>query len=258
MEATRHDYAAQAARYDRTRAASPDLVALLAQAVAGEPGPRLVDVGGGTGNYAAALRQRGFAPLVIDRAPAMLARARDKGLACLRGDATALPVATASADVVMSISMLHLVPDWRAMLRELRRVLRPGGRGALMLYTRENLGVHWVFDYFPSTRAWVEDWHGPLAEVLAELPGARVVPLRFSDGSDGSLAALCRTPARLLDPAARAQTSYFEKLETEAPAVLAAGLAALRRDLDGGRRPDVEVAAVREKVGDGTVIMWTA
>ena len=36
-----------------------------------------------------------------------------------------------------------------------------------------------------------------------------------------------------------------------------AALVALRRDLDGGRRPDVEVAAVREKVGDGTVIMWT-
>jgi demethylmenaquinone methyltransferase/2-methoxy-6-polyprenyl-1,4-benzoquinol methylase len=73
----------------------------LREALGGAPGRRLVDVGGGTGNYSFALREEGWRPLVVDRQPQMLARAAAKGLETLQGDAQKLPLADESADAVM-------------------------------------------------------------------------------------------------------------------------------------------------------------
>ena len=48
VDPTRHDYRDQAARYDRTRGASPSILGPLEHAIAGAPGPTLLDVAGGT------------------------------------------------------------------------------------------------------------------------------------------------------------------------------------------------------------------
>ena len=117
--ATRHDYSRQAGRYDSTRAASPSVLGPLRDALAGVPGPVLIDVGGGTGNYAAALRSAGVAPTVSDLSDAMLRVARSKDLPVVRADAGDLPFATGAADAVILISMLHHVP----------RLGRRAGRG---------------------------------------------------------------------------------------------------------------------------------
>ena len=85
------DYSRQAERYDETRAASPSVMAVLQVALHVAPGRRLADIGGGTGNYALALRQEGWDPVVVDRSPEMLARAEAKGLSIVRGDAQRLP-----------------------------------------------------------------------------------------------------------------------------------------------------------------------
>lgn len=53
----------------------------LRPALAGAPGRLLLDVGGGTGNYAAALRKECWDPLVVDVSEPMLAHAQSKGLA---------------------------------------------------------------------------------------------------------------------------------------------------------------------------------
>jgi ubiquinone/menaquinone biosynthesis C-methylase UbiE len=51
------------------------------------------------------------------------------------GDAVAIPVADSSYDAVFDFGILHHVPDWYAALREIARVLKPGG----MLYAEEML-----------------------------------------------------------------------------------------------------------------------
>lgn len=110
----------------------------------------MLDVGGGTGNYALALRDDGFDVTVVDRSPEMLARAEAKGLTVRRAVASRLPFPDAAADAVVAVSMIHLVPAWRATLAEMRRVLAPRGRLALHVYARAHLEVHWILRYSPT------------------------------------------------------------------------------------------------------------
>jgi SAM-dependent methyltransferase len=231
------DYSRQARTYDETRAASPSVLGPLREALDGAPGRRLVDVGGGTGNYSLALREEGWRPLVVDRQPQMLARAAAKGLETLQADAQKLPLADESADAVMLVSMLHHVEDQPAALGEARRILRPGGRLALLAFTRENVASLWLSDYFPSTRAWMAESHLTLDELLALLPGARRIDIVYRDLEDGSLGALAAHPERLVDPRWHRQTSYFERLERRHPDELRAGLERLERDIAAGTAP---------------------
>lgn len=254
---TRHVYDRQAERYDKTRGASPSVLDPLRDALAGAPGRELVDIGGGTGNYAQALREDGWDPLVVDLNAAMLEHAQAKGLRTLQADAAALPLPDEGADAAMLVAMLHHVPDWRAALREARRILRHGGRLALMGWTREHMErVTWVREYFPSMNDWLALDHPSLAELEGELPGARVLRVEFEDLMDASLSALQRRPELVLDPCWHRQTSYFEKLEQRFPAELQTGLARLRRDLDAGENPDARVAAARAAFGDAVVLAW--
>ena len=103
-----------------------------------EPGERVVDVGCGAGmDSLIAARMTGPKGQVIsvDMTPAMLhkaaAGARKAGIQNVtfrEGFAEALPVADGWADVVISNGVLNLMPDKEAGLREMARVLRPGGR----------------------------------------------------------------------------------------------------------------------------------
>lgn len=254
---TRHVYDRQAESYDTTRGASPSVLGPLREALEGAPGRELVDIGGGTGNYARALREDGWNPLVVDFNAAMLARAEAKGLRTLRADAAALPLPEESADAAMLVSMLHHVPDWRAALREARRILRRGGRLALMGWSREHMErVTWVRDYFPSMNYWLELDHPSLAQLEGELPGARLLPVEFDDLADASLSALQRRPELVLEPRWHRQTSYFERLEQRFPAELQTGMDQLRRDLAAGENPDARVAAARAEFGDAAVLAW--
>jgi SAM-dependent methyltransferase len=62
--------------------------------------------------------------------------------AVVQGDATALPIAGATADFVYANGVLHHIPDTAAAVREIRRVLRPGGRCLVMLYHRPSFNYN--------------------------------------------------------------------------------------------------------------------
>ena len=90
---------------------------------------QLLEVGTGTGRIAVPLSERGAKLFGCDLSFKMLARQRAKRPAArlAQADAIALPFSNAQFDGVLTIHVLHLVGDWRAALREIRRVLRPGG-----------------------------------------------------------------------------------------------------------------------------------
>lgn len=87
---------------------------------------RVIDVGCGTGSYVDPTQARAKSYVAADRSLTML---RELGARVQRVnlDAQALPLRTASADVVMANHMLYHVPDANRAVREMRRVLRPGG-----------------------------------------------------------------------------------------------------------------------------------
>jgi demethylmenaquinone methyltransferase/2-methoxy-6-polyprenyl-1,4-benzoquinol methylase len=251
---------AVAETYDETRGASRSVLGPLRACLAGAPGKRLADVGGGTGNYAAALRDAdGFEPVVADISEEMLRRAAAKGLATRVADAQALPFPDESFDAATVISMLHHVPDWRAALAEVRRILVPGGRLAHKGYLRDHADAFWPLRYFPSGREWFERTHPSLDQTLAELPGAGVTAIRFQDLDDASLAALSTSAELVVRAARQGCTGFFGRLERDAPDELARGLDELERDIAAGRRPELDAAviAARERLGDAVLVCWT-
>lgn len=124
------------ARYDRMGAAlsfgqDPRWRRALVEAVDPRRGQRILDVATGTGMVAAALARRGATVVGIDQSEAMLAvaRARHGGTVRLvHGQAEQLPFEDGEFEAVTFTYLLRYVDDPAATLRELARVLRPGGR----------------------------------------------------------------------------------------------------------------------------------
>jgi demethylmenaquinone methyltransferase / 2-methoxy-6-polyprenyl-1,4-benzoquinol methylase len=123
----------------------------LVSALAPAPGERVLDVATGTGMVAAELLARGCSVVGIDQSAEMLAmaRARFAGAAggggshgggggsraadgvrvrWIEGQAEALPFGDASFDALTFTYLLRYVDDPAATMRELARVIRPGGR----------------------------------------------------------------------------------------------------------------------------------
>lgn len=112
-------------------------------------GDTVLDVACGPGNFSREFaRDAGESGLVVglDGSRTMLERGADElrrsglaNLALVRGDATALPFADGSFDGVCCFAAIHLFADPFAALDEMTRVLRPGGRVALMASVRRKL-----------------------------------------------------------------------------------------------------------------------
>ncbi len=101
-------------------------------------GDKVLDIGSGSGTdalIAAGLVGPSGRVWALDTTPAMrnklkrtLAEANVQNVATLEGDAEAIPLPDQSVDVVSSNGVLNLVPDKRSAIKEIFRVLRPGGR----------------------------------------------------------------------------------------------------------------------------------
>jgi SAM-dependent methyltransferase len=110
-------------------ATGPDAPELAFAAVA-EVGPRhVLEVGCGPGEASERIRREIGADVVaLDISPRMVALARARGVDARVGDVQALDLPDASFDCALAAWMLYHVPDVDRALRELARVLEPGGR----------------------------------------------------------------------------------------------------------------------------------
>ncbi|HEY0478746.1 MAG TPA: bifunctional demethylmenaquinone methyltransferase/2-methoxy-6-polyprenyl-1,4-benzoquinol methylase UbiE [Kofleriaceae bacterium] len=113
--------------------------------------PRVLDLATGTGDLAIDIARMhpGAQVIGLDPSPRMLAVAQAKlarrGLAdrvtLVRGDAQALPYASCEMDAATIAFGIRNVPDRPAALREMARVVRPGGRVAVLELGEPRSGV---------------------------------------------------------------------------------------------------------------------
>ena len=152
------DYDAWAKTYDDTRGASPSVLRPLLEALGPPNGRSLLDIGGGTGNFARALADAGFRVALCDYSREMARRASAKlsNAPVAVADAPHLPFRHASFDCAISVNVLGHVDDWTTMLHEARRIIRRGPY-VMKASTRETLTANWVVEYLPGIRD-----HAPL------------------------------------------------------------------------------------------------
>jgi ubiquinone/menaquinone biosynthesis C-methylase UbiE len=107
----------------------------LLEALAPAPGETVLEVGPGTGYYTLDVARAVARLHVFDLQPEMLEhtlrRAREAGVDNVeprQGDARSLPYRDGTFDAAYLVAVLGEIPDQEAALRELRRVVRPGGR----------------------------------------------------------------------------------------------------------------------------------
>lgn len=96
--------------------------------LAAKAGERILDLGCGDGQLTARIAVSGATVNGVDASAAMVAAARARGLEVVEASAEWLPYPDGGFDAVFSNAALHWVRDQDAMMSEVRRVLRAGGR----------------------------------------------------------------------------------------------------------------------------------
>jgi ubiquinone biosynthesis O-methyltransferase len=135
-------------------------------------GKRVLDVGCGDGTYTLGAAERGAQVVGIDTSSEMVAaskrRASEKNvnIELLIADVTKLPFAAARFDVVLAVTVLCFVADVNIAVRELVRVLVPGGR-----VVRGELGRRSTWAAWRRLRGWLGSraWRAATFRTAAEL-----------------------------------------------------------------------------------------
>jgi SAM-dependent methyltransferase len=198
------------------------------------PGERILDLGCGDGQLTARIAAIATNVIGVDASPQMAAAARARGIHVDEAQAESLPYADRTFDAVFSNAALHWVRGQDAMLAEVHRVLKPGGRFVAEMGGQGNIAAIRValiavlarhgFDgrednvnYYPTPEAYTKrlEQHGFRVEQIALIPRPTPLP-------EGGMSAWIRTFRRgLLDtlPEAMRATVVEEAVALLEPAL---------------------------------------
>lgn len=183
----------------------------------------VVNVGAGAGSYEPTDR----IVLAVEPSDMMISQRPEGAAPCRRGSAEALPLETGAYEAAMALLTIHHWSDWRAGLREMRRVARR--RIVLLTFDAEASNFWLTRDYFPALNELDRQIMPPLGELANELGELHVTPVPVPhDCTDGFLGAYWRRPHIYLDPLARNSMSPFARIDADD------GLSRLASDLDTG------------------------
>ncbi len=176
------DFGRIAEIYDATRSLPEEEMRLLVDALATVvpgSGP-IVDLGVGTGRFAKPLQDRGYEVMGIDLSKGMMVKAKVKGVRELFfADIERIPFRDEVFEAALLVHVLHLVGDWRAVVREAARVSR--GSVISVIEAGEGNGRDVMRDEYREMRVAMgyplnrfEKGEGGLRE---KVPPARVIPV---------------------------------------------------------------------------------
>jgi ubiquinone/menaquinone biosynthesis C-methylase UbiE len=215
-------FAGVAEEYERRRPSyPPELVAWVVERLGLEPGRAVVDIGAGTGKFTRLLVPSGARVIAVEPLAEMRAQlsATASGVEVLAGSAEQLPLEDASADAATAAAAFHWFELDRA-LPELHRVLRPGGRFAI---------VHNFRDAGQPLQAAVEEVIGHLLPDESEFEGWESAV--EESGLFSPIASVQQTHEQYFDAAGLAERvstiSYVARLPDEERAVVLAAVRAL-------------------------------
>ncbi|HEY1902067.1 MAG TPA: methyltransferase domain-containing protein [Terracidiphilus sp.] len=157
--------------------------------LAAKSSEHILDLGCGDGYLTQRIASAGASVAGVDSSAEMVAAARRRGMIADIGDAEALPCEDASFDAVFSNAVLHWVRDQDAMMTQVHRVLKPGGRfvaemgghgniAAIGVALRAVLGRHGYGDredgvnYYPTAEGYTRrlERHGFVVQQIALIP----------------------------------------------------------------------------------------
>lgn len=217
--------------YVAHRRPDPRWEALVAEQVSGggafaDGALRVVNVGAGTGSYDPVEG----AVLAVEPSSVMVAQRPVGAAPVVRASASALPLPTQWADVVMALLTVHHWDDAAGGLAELCRV---APRRVVLAIDFELHSHFWLLDeYLPEVGAHTRGCGPDAEEVAAAIGATESITLPVPrDMEDGVLGAHWCRPDAYLDPAVRASCSGLALAD---PSVIAGGMRALEADLASG------------------------
>ena len=102
------------------------MIESLVRSLSPAPGTKIIDVGCGTGMMVEGLG--GYGRTVgVELASEALAYCRKRGVPAVQGTVLSLPIRADAGEIIMSLDLIEHVDDDVAALREIRRILKPGG-----------------------------------------------------------------------------------------------------------------------------------
>lgn len=151
------------------------------RALAPKPGERVLDVAAGTGKSSAAIAKSGAEVVALDFSPGMISVGRRKhpDIEFVEGDATKLPFAAGEFDAVTISFGLRNVAKPQKALKEMYRVLKPGGRIVVCEFStppralfRAGYSVYlkWIMPAIADMTSSSPDAYNYLAESIDEWP----------------------------------------------------------------------------------------
>jgi SAM-dependent methyltransferase len=218
------------------------------------PGDRLIDVGAGAGGTALIAAARGVDVVAIDASPHMVARmvARVKDAAGVAGrvradimDGMALGLPEGSFEAAISVFGVILFPDADLGMREIARILKPGGRAAVVTWTETER-------YELAARL-----SGAIAAVQGPPPPPTSLPAQLRFREEPALRRLFAEAGLIVEAVVRVEERWrLPSAHWIADRIaFAPGMAAMVGALGADREPvlDAFVAALEREQGKGEV-----
>lgn len=226
--------------YNSTRRADAYISSRLHALLAPAEGGKYFDIGCGTGNYTRALTGMGLNMTGIEPSGVMIekATADNPGITFVQAAAESIPLADATFDGGIGTFTIHHWNDMQKGLREIHRIMKPGGRFVLLSFTPEQLMGYWLCHYFPRTMrnsAAVVSDIGAMTGIFEDCDFTDISTEKYfvHEGlTDHFLYSNKYRPAAYLDPDIRSGVSSFRIYADEAE--VQQGLVQLEEDIRSG------------------------